>query len=127
MLPRRKCPRPRKSSHYVSRVTQDAPVLHCAFDGGGSRFTTEITICHLTFACQNSAKASVCARGPMNPQTEIVPADISPLIRSIRGARVLLDTDLAKIYCVETRSLNQALKRNQERFPEDFAFELTRD
>jgi hypothetical protein len=81
----------------------------------------------LTFACQNLAKASLCARGPMNPQTEIVPADISPLIRSIRGVRVLLDTDLAKIYCVETRSLNQALKRNQERFPEDFAFELTRD
>jgi hypothetical protein len=49
------------------------------------------------------------------------------LIRSIRGQRVLLDADLARIYGVETRALNQALKRNQERFPDDFAFELTRD
>src|SRR5438874_5972952 len=64
----------------------------------------------------------------MSDQTEII-ADLSiePLIRLIRGAWVILDTDLAKIYGDETRALNQALKRNQERFPEDFAFELTRD
>ena len=59
---------------------------------------------------------------------EIVPTgNIAPLIRVLRDTRVILDTDLAKIYGVETRALNQALKRNQERFPEDFAFELTRD
>jgi hypothetical protein len=40
---------------------------------------------------------------------------------------VILDTDLAKIYGVETRALNQALKRNQARFPDDFVFELTRE
>jgi hypothetical protein len=64
----------------------------------------------------------------MSAQTEITPAcNIAPLIRSIRGARVILDTDLARIYSVETRALNQALKRNQARFPPDFAFELTRE
>jgi hypothetical protein len=64
----------------------------------------------------------------MNNQTEVIPAqDITPLIRSIRDTRVILDTDLAKLYGVETRALNQALKRNQERFPADFAFELTRE
>src|SRR6266403_1246609 len=64
----------------------------------------------------------------MNNKTEIIPAqNIAPLIRLIRDVRVILDTDLAKIYGVETRALNQALKRNQERFPEDFAFELTRE
>ena len=61
-------------------------------------------------------------------QTDIIAThNIVPLLRSIRGARVILDTDLAKIYGVETRALNQALKRNQERFPEDFVFELTRE
>ncbi|HVM50738.1 MAG TPA: ORF6N domain-containing protein [Candidatus Acidoferrum sp.] len=64
----------------------------------------------------------------MTSQTQLMAApDIAPLIRSLRSVRVILDTDLAKIYGVETRALNQALKRNQHRFPEDFVFELTRE
>jgi hypothetical protein len=43
----------------------------------------------------------------------------------IRGQRVMLDSDLAVIYGVETRVLNQAVQRNLDRFPEDFAFRLT--
>ena len=46
-------------------------------------------------------------------------------ILSIRGHRVMVDTDLAEVYGVPTRALNQAIKRNAERFPEDFAFRLT--
>lgn len=46
-------------------------------------------------------------------------------IRTIRDRKVILDTDLAKAYGVETRLLNQQVKRNQNRFPEDFAFQLT--
>lgn len=46
-------------------------------------------------------------------------------IYTIRGVQVMLDSDLAKMYQVETRVLNQAVKRNQERFPEDFCFQLT--
>ena len=46
---------------------------------------------------------------------------------TIRDQRVLLDTDLAWLYGVETRALNQAVKRNLDRFPEEFAFPLTRD
>src|SRR6185437_7331120 len=61
------------------------------------------------------------------PSAETAPA---PLIESriwlIRGHKVLLDTDLALLYEVETRALNQAVKRNRERFPEDFMFQLTR-
>ena len=45
----------------------------------------------------------------------------------IRGRRVMLDRDLAELYNVETRVLNQAVKRNLNRFPEDFMFLLTRD
>ena len=45
----------------------------------------------------------------------------------VREQRVLLDSDLARLYGVETRALNQAVKRNPERFPEEFSFILTRD
>jgi hypothetical protein len=52
---------------------------------------------------------------------------IESLILTLRGQKVLLDLNLAEIYGVETRALNQAVKRNQDRFPDDFLFELTRD
>ena len=45
----------------------------------------------------------------------------------IRGVKVMLDYDLAAIYGVETRSLNQAVKRNMERFPQDFMFRLSEE
>ena len=45
----------------------------------------------------------------------------------VRGHRVILAADLARIYGVETRVLNQAVKRNLEKFPGDFIFRLTRD
>ena len=51
--------------------------------------------------------------------------DIARSIIILRSHRVLLDSDLAEIYGVETRALNQAIKRNLARFPEDFCFQLT--
>lgn len=51
---------------------------------------------------------------------------IEPAIREIRGQRVILDADLARVYGVPTRALNQAIKRNADRFPEDFLFQLSR-
>jgi hypothetical protein len=57
---------------------------------------------------------------------EIVPADqIASRIRNFRGEKVLLDFDLAALYGVETRVLNQAGKRNADRFPSDFMFQLS--
>src|SRR5437773_3989263 len=50
---------------------------------------------------------------------------ISSLIRTIRGKKVILDFDLAQIYAVPTKALNQAVKRNLTRFPDDFIFQLT--
>jgi hypothetical protein len=47
-------------------------------------------------------------------------------IRWIRGQKVLLDSDLAALYGVPTKVLNQAVKRNRKRFPDDFMFQLTR-
>ena len=45
----------------------------------------------------------------------------------VRGQKVMLDTDLAELYHVPTKSLNLAVKRNADRFPEDFTFQLTND
>jgi hypothetical protein len=50
---------------------------------------------------------------------------VESLIRIIRGHKVILDTDLAALYEVETRVLNQAVRRNMDRFPEDFMFQLS--
>lgn len=50
---------------------------------------------------------------------------IQSKIYEIRGCRVMLDSDLAALYQVETKALKQAVKRNIERFPSDFMFELT--
>lgn len=52
--------------------------------------------------------------------------NLTRLIHCLRGHRVMLDSDIARIYGVETRALNQAVKRHPERFPPDFMFELTR-
>ena len=53
--------------------------------------------------------------------------NIEDLIRVIRGKQVMLDRDLARLYGVEARALNQAVQRNIERFPEDFMFQLTKE
>jgi hypothetical protein len=55
----------------------------------------------------------------------IVPARVEQKILLLRGERVMLDADLAALYGVETRALTQAVKRNRERFPGDFMFQLT--
>ena len=52
--------------------------------------------------------------------------NIEPLIKVIRGQHVMLDKDLAMLYGVEAKVLNQAVKRNVERFPNDFRFQLTK-
>jgi hypothetical protein len=64
----------------------------------------------------------------MVPDESIVPLErIESLIYLVRGQKVMLDRHLAKLYGVETRALNQAVRRNQGRFPEDFMFRLTRE
>ena len=50
---------------------------------------------------------------------------VEPLIQNVRGEKVILDVDLARIYGVEPRVLNQAVRRNREKFPSDFLMRLT--
>src|ERR1035438_4421274 len=61
----------------------------------------------------------------MNEKALSVVENIGPLIRTIRGEKVLLDSDLAKIYGVPTKAFNRAVKRNAQKFPDDFMFQLT--
>lgn len=58
--------------------------------------------------------------------TQDVPTRVEALIRTIRGEKVILDSDLAQLYGVTTSRLNEQVKRNLERFPSDFVFRLTR-
>ena len=51
--------------------------------------------------------------------------EIQNLVHVVRGQRVMLDSDLARLYGVSTAALNQAVRRNAGRFPEDFAYQLT--
>ena len=59
-------------------------------------------------------------------QNELSNEDIKKLIYTIRGKQVMLDSDVAMLYHYETKSINKAVKRNIDRFPEDFCFQLTR-
>lgn len=63
----------------------------------------------------------------MTDKLIIAQKEIENLIYTIRGKQVMLDSDLARIYQVETKVFNQAVKRNAERFPENFRFQLTQD
>ena len=57
----------------------------------------------------------------------VVTTPVESRIMSIRGKQIMIDRDLAELYGVETRVLNQAVKRNMERFPERFRFQLTKE
>jgi len=63
----------------------------------------------------------------MTPKETPVSLEIKSKIYVIRGKKVMLDRDLAELYGVETRTLNQKVKRNVKRFPSDFMFEMTKE
>ena len=65
---------------------------------------------------------------PSLPHQLPIPVEmIERRIFLIRGQKVMLDSDLAELYSVQTKVFNQAVKRNRDRFPEDFMFQLTRE
>ena len=66
----------------------------------------------------------------MGKQTEVVPfgeTDIQARILTVRGVQVMLDRDLAELYGVDVKRLNEQVKRNAERFPSDFMFQLSKE
>ena len=60
-------------------------------------------------------------------ESEITPKGIESRILTIRNQQVMIDRDIAELYGVETRRLNEQVKRNSERFPEEFCFQLTKE
>ena len=64
---------------------------------------------------------------PKKKQAVAVLEPVEPLLREVRGERVILDADLARLYGVPTKRLNEQVRRNAERFPPDFLFRLTAD
>lgn len=66
------------------------------------------------------------ARDGMGKKRDVLVVEqIEPRVLSVRGQRVMLDADLAELYGTSTKVLNQAVKRNRDRFPADFLFQLT--
>lgn len=78
------------------------------------------------------SKRSSVAAASKNAAAEMPSAAVAPIgeieraILLVRGEKVILDADLGELYGVDTKALNQAVKRNIERFPEDFMFRLTK-
>ena len=63
----------------------------------------------------------------MMSTTELMLApDVARLIHLVRNQRIILDADLARLYGVQTLRLNESVKRNRDRFPKDFLFQLTK-
>jgi ORF6N domain len=63
-----------------------------------------------------------------SPKGEIVPKErVAASIYIVRGQKIMFDSDLAILYGVETKAFNQAVRRNSNRFPEDFMFQLTEE
>ncbi|MFZ5953068.1 MAG: ORF6N domain-containing protein [Candidatus Rifleibacteriota bacterium] len=58
---------------------------------------------------------------------DLIPANLETRIYTVRGQKVMLDSDLAELYQVETKALKRAVRRNIDRFPDDFMFELTKE
>ena len=86
--------------------------------------------CHLSVRLQNGIMCAVKGKRPMNDLTvaEPINADIiRSRILTVRGVQVMLDRDLAELYGVEVGQLNRQVKRNPERFPNDFMFQLSRE
>jgi ORF6N domain-containing protein len=77
---------------------------------------------------RSSVRALRCyrrIRGTADMKEALSNEQLEPLILTIRDQRVILDADLARVYGVSTRVFNQGFKRNQPRFPKDFAFQIT--
>ena len=93
-----------------------------------SNNTFKVTICDLKNKDRNMADITEkTENGELvtNRDQLVVVDNIESLIKVIRGQQVMLDKDLATLYGVETRTLNQAVKRNIQRSPSDFRFQLT--
>jgi hypothetical protein len=78
-----------------------------------------------TIISNNTFKVTNCDQ--LQNDEVVVTTPVESRIMSIRGKQIMIDRDLAELYGVETKRLNEAVKRNIERFPERFRFQLTKE
>jgi hypothetical protein len=77
---------------------------------------------------KTAAKKKTARKAVSKPATQtLIPEQLAPLVIRLRRENVILDSDIAELYGVETKVLNQAVKRNIERFPTDFMFQLSEE
>jgi hypothetical protein len=77
---------------------------------------------------KHTAKKPPAKKAASKPVSlSLIPDQLAPLVIRLRRENVILDSDIAELYGVETKVLNQAVKRNIDRFPPDFMFELTEE
>ena len=77
---------------------------------------------------KHTAKKPTAKKAASKPVSlSLIPDQLAPLVIRLRRENVILDSDIAELYGVETKVLNQAVKRNIDRFPPDFMFELTEE
>ena len=72
-------------------------------------------------------KSTAIKQKPASIGSLLVPEKLAPLVQYLRHEKVILDSDLAELYGVSTKRLNEGVKRNLDRFPADFMFQLTED
>lgn len=75
----------------------------------------------------NTSKKKKTEKTEVIANCDNISINIESLIHTIRGQKVMVDFDLAMLYGVQTKALNQAVKRNTKRFPDDFMFQLTQE
>jgi len=95
-------------------------------EADADRSITRVRLSDLTSQIAASNLGSAKRQMVIANEPGVAPLRIESVILTIRGHRVMLDSDLATIYGVELKRLNEQVSRNQERFPDDFAFQLTR-
>src|SRR5262245_36268536 len=78
----------------------------------------------ITDRCRASTQPKRTGNAAMPDERDLT--IIEPLILTLRGQKVILDRDLAALYGVSTKRLNEQVRRNRKRFPDDFAFQLTK-
>ena len=107
------------SRSQFATLKHNCPLIFCEF---------QILVVYLPDNFNISAKMTEEMNLAMaEEKQEPIEVKVESLIRIVRGKQVMLDRDLAELYGVETKVLNQAVKRNEERFPDDFRFQLTKE
>lgn len=109
------------------RMSKTEPGVYFAVATSRRRGVRRASNSEFVVTCQVEVKNKRSARRPHTTHEVInIPEEtVERSILLIRGQKVMLDRDLAKLYGVSTKSLNQAVKRNPKRFPPDFMFQLT--